>query len=112
MFKVFLDISIGGKRAGRIEVGLFGRVVPKTVANFVGLVTHSVSYIAIKSPHAGFICHAERLWVQGVQVPPGDQEVYDPRCKLATRQSVKPRLGTSPYYMDNWRRTKLNASFP
>ena len=28
---VFFDITIGGKVAGRIEIGLFGEVVPKTV---------------------------------------------------------------------------------
>jgi len=29
--KVFFDISIGGKPAGRIIMGLFGDTVPKTV---------------------------------------------------------------------------------
>merc|ERR1711936_535849 len=35
--KVFFDITIGGEAAGRIEVGLFGKTVPKTVKNFVEL---------------------------------------------------------------------------
>ena len=35
--KVFLDISIGGQAAGRIEIGLFGDVVPRTVNNFYDL---------------------------------------------------------------------------
>ena len=34
---VYFDVSIGGESAGRIEIGLFGKTVPKTVKNFVEL---------------------------------------------------------------------------
>jgi len=34
---VYFDITIGGESAGRIEMGLFGKTVPKTVKNFVEL---------------------------------------------------------------------------
>lgn len=40
--KVFFDISIGGEKAGRIEIGLFGKTVPKTAQNFLELATHKV----------------------------------------------------------------------
>lgn len=36
-FQVWFDIKIGDEPAGRVEIGLFGKTVPKTVSNFVEL---------------------------------------------------------------------------
>jgi peptidyl-prolyl cis-trans isomerase B (cyclophilin B) len=37
--KIYMDVSFGGEKVGRIVVGLFGGVVPKTAANFKALAT-------------------------------------------------------------------------
>ncbi|XP_014246220.1 peptidyl-prolyl cis-trans isomerase B-like [Cimex lectularius] len=37
--KVWFDIKIGDESVGRIEIGLFGKTVPKTVRNFMELAT-------------------------------------------------------------------------
>ncbi|NEU33302.1 peptidylprolyl isomerase, partial [bacterium LRH843] len=41
--RVFFDMQMGGQDIGRIEIGLFGNVVPKTVKNFVTLATTGVN---------------------------------------------------------------------
>jgi hypothetical protein len=37
--EVFMDVSVGGEALGRIVIGLFGNIVPKTVDNFAALAT-------------------------------------------------------------------------
>lgn len=35
--QVWFDIKIGGESVGRVEIGVFGKTVPKTAQNFVEL---------------------------------------------------------------------------
>ncbi|XP_078690050.1 peptidyl-prolyl cis-trans isomerase B-like [Branchiostoma floridae x Branchiostoma belcheri] len=42
--KVYFDIEIGGQKAGRVVIGLFGEITPKTAANFQQLTTHEKGF--------------------------------------------------------------------
>ncbi|XP_026721565.1 peptidyl-prolyl cis-trans isomerase C [Athene cunicularia] len=44
LYQVFFDVKIGDKDVGRIVIGLFGKVVPKTVKNFIALATGERGY--------------------------------------------------------------------
>ncbi|XP_069698304.1 peptidyl-prolyl cis-trans isomerase 6-like [Periplaneta americana] len=40
--QVYFDVSIGGEPAGKIVIGLFGEVVPKTVKNFLTIASEGI----------------------------------------------------------------------
>lgn len=48
--KVFFDIKIDGSETGRVIFGLYGDVVPKTVANFAILSSGTFSKSTNKKP--------------------------------------------------------------
>ncbi|GFY44285.1 peptidyl-prolyl cis-trans isomerase B [Trichonephila inaurata madagascariensis] len=52
--KVYFDITVGGEPLGRIEIGLFGKTVPKTVKNFVELCTKHKTEAASEDKLVGY----------------------------------------------------------
>ncbi|XP_063236195.1 peptidyl-prolyl cis-trans isomerase B-like [Bacillus rossius redtenbacheri] len=64
--QVFFDVTIGGEAAGRIVVGLFGDVAPKTVKNFVTLATEGVD--GMKYEGTSFHRVIKKFMIQGGDV--------------------------------------------
>ncbi|KAG5064944.1 hypothetical protein AAZX31_04G003900 [Glycine max] len=76
--RVFLDVDIDGQRLGRILIGLYGKVVPKTVENFRALCTGEKGKNAsgVKLHYKGIPFH--RI-ISGFMIQGGDIVHHDGR---------------------------------
>jgi len=69
--KAFFDISVGGKAIGTVVIGLFGRTVPKTVANFATLAS-AETFQGISYKGSRFHRVIPNFMIQGGDVTEGD----------------------------------------
>nr|KYP44071.1 Peptidyl-prolyl cis-trans isomerase CYP19-4 [Cajanus cajan] len=76
--RVFLEVDIDGQRLGRIVIGLYGQVVPKTVENFRALCTGtwSLHIFGVKLHYKGIPFH--RI-ISGFVIQGGDIVHHDGR---------------------------------
>lgn len=99
--KVYFDIDIDGKDAGRITFELFADVVPKTAENFRALVSSTCLRYQLhsSSPHSvlfipclkiSTVHQRKGIWIQKFKVPPckpcvNNQIHFVFACRILTR---------------------------
>ena len=81
--KVYFDLTVGGKPAGRVVIGVFGNIVPKTAANFVALGRAGTCQAALYNTFISYVPQAVRacsnrregFWISRNFVPQGHQKL-------------------------------------
>ncbi|KAM4049194.1 peptidyl-prolyl cis-trans isomerase C [Anomaloglossus baeobatrachus] len=102
--KVFFDIKIGDRNAGRIIIGLFGKVVPKTVKNFVTLATGETPEISFQyltegrllAPCTDMHSNCQTLQIHEKAAPPHGSGISDsstPLMKTSKNNASLDELG-------------------